>query len=98
LNPVPRFVSVSSHIIANPVPYSTLSDPSGGSVIYESGTGKICWHFRGYRSNIFNSDPRIEILFMADRLLGTDSAVTDLKRVLRIQLFFYGSVPLDLSF
>ncbi len=40
MNPVPRFVSVPSHITVNPVPHSNFSDPVGGSVIYDSGTGE----------------------------------------------------------
>ncbi len=40
MNPVPCFVSVPSHVIVNPVPHSNFSDPVGGSVTYDSGTGE----------------------------------------------------------
>ncbi len=98
MNPVPHFVSVPSLIIVNPVPYSNLSDPSGGSVIYESGTGEIsCYFQRVPIQYFFFIWIRGLRFFMADRLLGTGSAVTDLKRT-SDPVFFYGSVPLDLSF
>ncbi len=69
MNPVPCLVSVPSHIIVNPVPHSNFPDPSGGSAIYESGTGRILSFLEG-------TDPifLIQILgfFMAVRSFSPD--------------------------
>ncbi len=37
----------TSHIIVNPVPNSNFPNPSGGSAIYESGTGRILSFLEG---------------------------------------------------
>jgi hypothetical protein len=80
LNPVPSFVSVPSHIIISPVPHSNLPDPSGGSAIYESGTGKIILllpFLEGTDPIMFCSDPMIDF-FIVDRF----SLVIDLADTL----------------
>ncbi len=53
--------------------------------------------FRGYRSNIFNSDPRIEIFLWGIGFWVPIRQVTDLEIIFR-SIFFYGSVPVDQSF
>ncbi len=63
-------MSVPSHIIINPVPYSNLPDPIGGSAIYESGTGKMILlisFLEGTDPIMICSDPMIKIF--VDRFL-----------------------------
>ncbi len=57
-------------MIVNPVPHSNFSDPSGGSVIYESGTGKTSCHFQRVPIQCFNPDPRIENFFYGESASG----------------------------
>ncbi len=100
---VPRFVSVPSHIIINPVPHSNLPDPSGGSVIYESGTGKMILLLSFLEGTdpkkiFFCSDPMIEFYSGSVLFLLQTHQIHWPKNTLRILVFFYGSVLLDLSF
>ncbi len=79
-------------MIVNPVPHSNSSDPSGGSAIHESGTGKMILllsFLEGTDPIIFCSDSMIE-LFIAGRFFSCyrPSRFTDLKIQFGSGVFF----------